>query len=555
MKGFITKARLVAMLCILLCVALLACACDSGNVEEQTTAAQTEDKTDTTAPPSENGQKPAENQKVSYTVKVQTAEGGLEGVRVQACKGELCLAPVVTNATGVATIQLDKSENIADYHVKINKFPTGYAGNTATEYAFSEGATSLTISLLEYEVAVSDIFAGVANITVKIAKDGNEIATGKTDSRGGVLFLLDSDTYVATLTLPESYHLMGDVTSWELTETQRNVTVYVIGDEVTISKTVTVKDHNGNAKAGATVSLWTPDASAAVQTKTTDAEGKATFDGLNQLTNYSVSVTADGYTTQKTEFASFAATELEIVLPSSSAATEKNYTVAVKLTDGTTYTAAPITVTIVSYDSINETFTLAYHAQTQNGVASFTFVPSQTCSYYATVTSENLPNGYELEDQIDCLYGFAENAVAVDVELRVKPTYGTESDPAPWNNYSNVTNNPLKPVNAQMSVTLEAGQTYYIALAWSSEMRLTFTGDATVTYGENTYAAGDVIVFTEASPMQGNAQAVIAVTSVNGGTITLTTSPAGEGGGNTTETIIVKKDDEETGWGELIPFH
>ena len=88
-------------------------------------------------------------------------------------------------------------------------------------------------------------------------------------------------------------------------------------------------------------------------------------------------------------------------------------------------------------------------------------------------------------------------------------------------------------------------------------MQLTFTGDVTVTYGEDTYAAGDVIVFVEASPMQGNAQAVIAITSANGSTVTLTTAEYTEESNenDTEEGLTVAPNDDEKGWGELIPFH
>ena len=75
-------------------------------------------------------------------------------------------------------------------------------------------------------------------------------------------------------------------------------------------------------------------------------------------------------------------------------------------------------------------------------------------------------------------------------------------------------------------------------------------------YGEDTYSAGEVIVFAEASPMQGNEQAVIAVTSVNGGTVTLTTAEyTEESNENDTEGLTVAPNDDEDDWGVLIPFN
>ena len=140
MKGFHQKMKRLSILCLLLCASLLVCACTggggeietTGGVEETTAAPQAEKPTPT--PPTGSDQK-------TYTIKVQTSEGGIEGVRLQACKGEMCLSPVTTNANGIATFKLDKTENITDYHVKIAKFPSGYAGNLAQEYSFSVALT------------------------------------------------------------------------------------------------------------------------------------------------------------------------------------------------------------------------------------------------------------------------------------------------------------------------------------------------------------------------------------------------------------------------------
>ena len=555
MKTMNIGARLVALLCLLLCVALLICSCVSQVGNGEGTAEQTKNDSVTTTAPTGGEQNPAGNEKSTYTVKIQTSEGGLEGVRVQACKGELCLAPVMTNATGVATIVLDKSENIADYHVKINKFPTGYAGSTTQEFSFAAGATSLTISLSEYKIKVTDMLTGIADVNVKIAKSGEAVANAKTDARGEVIFLLPADAYTATLDCPNGYQLTGDATSWELTAEQKSATVYLVGGNTTINKTVTVKDHDGNLKTGAEVAIYGTESDSPLATKTTDATGSVTFEGLNSLTNYRVVVTADSVTASA-EFETFASTSLEITLPAPTAATEQTYKVTVKDADGATYTVGAVTVSLVFYDSVNNTFAVKSTAQTQNGVATFTLIPDANGFYYASIATTDLPTGYELTGSADHLFMFGETLDA-EVTIRQAPVYGTEANPAPWNNYSNVTNNPFHPVSNEMTVTLAAGQTYYIQLAWSSGMQLTFTGDVTVTYGEETYAAGDVIVFVEASPMQGNAQAVIAITSTNGSTVTLTTAEyTEESNENDTEDgLTVAPNDDEKGWGELIPFH
>ncbi|MBR3894821.1 MAG: hypothetical protein IKJ35_06700 [Clostridia bacterium] len=73
-----------------------------------------------------------------YKVIVIDSNGDrVKGVRIQACK-DSCL-PAVTNENGVAVIRLDKTEDILQYHITITKLPTGYTGDTTTEYFFNEG--------------------------------------------------------------------------------------------------------------------------------------------------------------------------------------------------------------------------------------------------------------------------------------------------------------------------------------------------------------------------------------------------------------------------------
>ena len=205
------------------------------------------------------------------------------------------------------------------------------------------------------------------------------------------------------------------------------------------------------------------------------------------------------------------------------------YTAAVVLGDGTAYTATAVNVTLICQQAVGNgyTYTTVTVAQTQDGVASLTFVPVMYATYFVSIASEDLPEGYEVIDLLENhnLFGFAENATETSIAIAPMPDYGTEETPAVWYNYSNV-EYPFYEVNDEMSLMLEAGEVYYIQLAWSGGMQLTFTGDATVTYAETVYAAGETVVFTEESPMQGAAQAVIVVTSENGATVTLTTSEA-----------------------------
>jgi len=527
MKDLNKKTRLLSLICLLLCVSLLACACAGGGNE--TVTEPPSENTTVTEEPTKPQTPPVTNDKKTYTVKVQTSEGGVEGVRLQMCKGEMCLAPSTTNANGIATFQIAKTEDISEYHVKIAKFPSGYAGSTTQEYSFAAGTTALGITLTEYRVDLNDMMSGVANVDVKINQGENEIATGKSGEQGSIVFLLTAGNYTVTLDVPEGYLIIEDAQEWELSLERRNHTIYLLNQNNRLDKNVTVKDHEGNAVPDATVMLWTPDSATAVDTKTTDAEGRVTFAELNGSTNYAVTVTFGGITTPKQNFATFASTELEVVLPEILPPSEVTYTASVVLRDGNVYTASAVTVTLVCQQTVGNsyTYTVVTTAQTQDGVASFTFVPVMYATYYVSIAHEDLPEGYVLVDEATNhnLFGFVENATETVVVIEPTPDYGTEETPDVWHNYTN-TEYPFYLVNNEMTVTLEAGQTYYIQLAWSSGMQLTFTGDATVIYGEEHYAAGDTIVFVEESPMQGEAQAVIAVTSANGATVTLTTSEA-----------------------------
>ncbi len=527
MKGLNKKIRLLSLICLLLCVSLLASACTGGGQEIETNP---EPEETTQKPESPAPQKPQTgNEKKTYTVKVQTSEGGVEGVRLQAYKGEEALTPVTTNANGIATFQLAKTESITDYHVKITKFPLGYMGNTEQAYSFAEGTTALGITLTEYRVDLSNMMTGVANIDVTIKQGESAIATGKSGDQGSIIFLLASGAYTATVTVPDGYLLIGDEREWELNTERKNLTVYLLDRNNTLDKTVTVKDHEGNVIAGATVMLWAPDSVEALDSQTTDAEGTVTFSELNGSTNYGITVTVGNITTPKQNFETFATTKMEVVLPELLPPSEVTYTATVVLGDGTAYTATAVTVTLVCQQAIGNTYTYTTvtTAQTQDGVATFTFVPVMYASYFVSIASEDLPEGYELIDLVQNhnLFGFADQATETSIAIAPMPEYGAEEAPEIWHNYSNV-DYPFYEVNEEMTLTLEAGEVYYIQLAWSGGMQLTFTGDATVTYGETTYNAGDTIVFTEDSPMQGAEQAVIAVTSASGATVVLTTSEA-----------------------------
>lgn len=113
--------------------------------EETTTTAPTDDPTDdpsddpTDDPADDPTDDPADTT-VVYTVTVVDEDNApLANATVQLCVGELCRLPVLTDANGVATIEVDE----ADYTVKVTL--AGYTGEA--QYSFATGSTALTVQL------------------------------------------------------------------------------------------------------------------------------------------------------------------------------------------------------------------------------------------------------------------------------------------------------------------------------------------------------------------------------------------------------------------------
>ena len=124
--------------------------CDPKNKEEETTTKAPEETT--TKAPEETTTKPIidlptddptnepEDTTVSYTVTVVDKNNApLAGAVVQLCVGDLCRLPVLTDANGVATLNVDED----NYTVKVTL--TGYTGEAS--YSFPAGSTALTVQL------------------------------------------------------------------------------------------------------------------------------------------------------------------------------------------------------------------------------------------------------------------------------------------------------------------------------------------------------------------------------------------------------------------------
>lgn len=139
-----TFLKLIAIVCILTSVLLIACSCKQepqNNQESNTTSTQATDPESTpTEPVTEPVTEPPFTGVIYKVTVVDENNAPLAGATVQLCVGNLCRLPGVTNADGIATFEYDEPD---DYTVKITL--AGYA-NEAVFY-FPANSTELTVQL------------------------------------------------------------------------------------------------------------------------------------------------------------------------------------------------------------------------------------------------------------------------------------------------------------------------------------------------------------------------------------------------------------------------
>ena len=136
MKRSLTIKIIVAV-CLILGMMLTVCACDTSDNNE--TESKTPTTAPTTAPTEEPTAKETETEEPGYKFTVVDENGApLEGVFLQICCGDLCLAPYWTDANGKVVLDQD----LTDYTAKA--YLDGYTSEQA-EYAFENGSTSIKI--------------------------------------------------------------------------------------------------------------------------------------------------------------------------------------------------------------------------------------------------------------------------------------------------------------------------------------------------------------------------------------------------------------------------
>lgn len=139
-----TFLKLIAIVCILTSVLLIACSCKQepqNNQESNTTSTQaTDPESIPTEPVTEPVTEPPFIGVIYKVTVVDENNAPLAGATVQLCVGNLCRLPGVTNADGIATFEYDEPDN---YTVKVTL--AGYTGEA--EYSFPANSTELTVQL------------------------------------------------------------------------------------------------------------------------------------------------------------------------------------------------------------------------------------------------------------------------------------------------------------------------------------------------------------------------------------------------------------------------
>ena len=139
-----TFLKLIAIVCILTSVLLIACSCKQepqNNQESNTTSTQATDPESTpTEPVTEPVTEPPFTGVIYKVTVVDENNAPLANAMIQLCNEGLCGMPGFTDSNGVATFEYDEPDN---YTVKVTL--TGYTGEA--EYSFPANSTELTVQL------------------------------------------------------------------------------------------------------------------------------------------------------------------------------------------------------------------------------------------------------------------------------------------------------------------------------------------------------------------------------------------------------------------------
>ncbi len=140
-------AKLLAVLSLILCLAMLLCACNTTNSsnddkdDDKDNVNDTTSDDDTDVGGGDDDQNTDDNN-ITYTVTVKDLNGNpVSGVGIQFCIGENCFTPVVTDENGKVVVN---SLEAVEYHVTVQS--DAYAAELE-EYSFEKGSTTLSITV------------------------------------------------------------------------------------------------------------------------------------------------------------------------------------------------------------------------------------------------------------------------------------------------------------------------------------------------------------------------------------------------------------------------
>ncbi|MBE5939027.1 MAG: hypothetical protein E7266_01400 [Lachnospiraceae bacterium] len=138
MKHFHKLFAVILVLCMVM--SLWACGGAEGGSEDNskdTSNVQQSTEATTTAPVEDDN-------KIVYKIIVKDAEGnGIASAMVQMCDEELCYAPTLTDANGVAEFNMVEGE----YKAAMTSTPEGYVDIAGEYFYFEDGKTEVTITL------------------------------------------------------------------------------------------------------------------------------------------------------------------------------------------------------------------------------------------------------------------------------------------------------------------------------------------------------------------------------------------------------------------------
>lgn len=497
-----SKKSIFSILCLLLCVTMLATACNGTDTPAQGTEENTTVKTEVSTDP---GTTPATKKNVTYTVTIKSRDGGIEGVEFQICNKKGMCAPVkgVTNDEGIAVVTVNAEHYGQDVKVQINKAPEEFGlitdptspDNNAT-FPIENGKTSIEIILEEkiaYTVACNELISGaMKDVEVTLYHkngDGTKGAvagTQRTNAEGEAIFYFsEAGSFLIDInaaTVPTGYVKSSDAV--DLTPTRKRVEIGFVNPNSKNDKTFTVKNADNTPAAGVTVKLYDTGRQFVAE-GVTNAAGQVTIRDLSDTTNFSILIVEGGNTLEETDFgrlgASFNATEITVTITDVTQIPDVGYTVKITKKDDNTVIDTNLSVTVFRIDMFGEHIDVAT-LNLVSGIGEITL--KKRDDYF--VKLNGMPEGWQISGGNPYAGFIAEQGNTATFVL--DDAGKTENDPIIWNNnstqaegYSNV-----------VHLTMNVGDVIWIE-AQNTEGLMLFieNPNVTVTYNGTTYTAQD----------------------------------------------------------------